>query len=93
MRCGDPRHDWAEWKNILDAAGIRDLRVHDGRHTTGTLLVESGVPLRVVMEILGHSSMRMTQRYTHVASPVAAAAATALGVTLWGDETAVTGSD
>lgn len=80
----DPRMDWEEWKDILEAAGIRDARVHDGRHTAGTLLIESGVSPRVVMEILGHSSMRMTQRYTHVGSVLANDAAKRMGDALWG---------
>ncbi|MFC8715796.1 tyrosine-type recombinase/integrase [Kitasatospora sp. NPDC057198] len=80
----DPRADWEEWKDILTAAGLRDARVHDGRHTAGTLLIESGVNPRVVMEILGHSSMRMMTRYTHVASALAADAASKMGDALWG---------
>lgn len=80
----DPRADWEEWKGILTAAGLRDARVHDGRHTAGTLLIESGVNPRVVMEVLGHSSMRMMTRYTHVGSALAADAASKMGDTLWG---------
>lgn len=80
----DPRTDWEEWKDILTTAGLRDARVHDGRHTAGTLLIESGVSPRVVMEILGHHSMRMMTRYTHVGSPLAADAASKMGKTLWG---------
>ncbi len=80
----DPRADWEEWKDILAAAALRDARVHDGRHTAGTLLIESGVSPRVVMEVLGHSSMRMMTRYTHVGSPLAADAAQRMGAALWG---------
>jgi len=58
--------------------------VHDGRHTAGTLLLEQGVNMRVVQEILGHSDLRATQRYTHVASPVARDAAARMGKALWG---------
>ena len=39
------------------------------------------------MELLGHSQMRVTQRYTHVASPLAEDAAARMGVALWGDST------
>ena len=34
--------DWAEWKALLKAAGIRDARVHDARHTAATLLLAQG---------------------------------------------------
>ncbi|WP_405677274.1 site-specific integrase [Streptomyces sp. NBC_01511] len=83
-RAIDPRHDWDDWKNILTAAGLRDARVHDGRHTAGTLMIESGISPRVVMEVLGHSSMRMMVRYTHVGSPLAQDAAERMGDALWG---------
>ncbi|MEV8636233.1 site-specific integrase [Streptosporangium sp. NPDC051023] len=57
--------DWEEWKAILVAANVREARVHDARHTAGTLLIEQGVHVRTVQEILGHSDIRLTQRYTH----------------------------
>lgn len=80
----DPRQDYDEWRAILDASGVAARRVHDGRHTAGTLLTESGVGLRVVMELLGHSQIRVTQRYTHVGSPLAEDAAAKMGHALWG---------
>ncbi|MDX3238469.1 tyrosine-type recombinase/integrase [Streptomyces sp. ME03-5709C] len=80
----DPRADYAEWQDILEASGVQAKRVHDGRHTAGTLLTESGVGIRVVMELLGHSQMRVTQRYTHVGSPLAEDAAAKMGDVLWG---------
>ncbi len=40
---------------------------------------EQGVHVRVVQEILGHSDIRLTQRYTHVASPAAQDAADRMG--------------
>jgi len=79
----DPRDDFVEWKALLAHAGVRDARLHDGRHTSATLLLEQGVDVRVVMEILGHSELRVTQRYTHVASPLAEEAARRMGQALW----------
>jgi hypothetical protein len=32
----DSRRDWQPWKDLLSAAGVRDFRVHDARHTLGT---------------------------------------------------------
>jgi integrase len=80
----DPRTDWDEWKALLASARIRDARVHDGRHTAATLLLEQGVHPRVVMEILGHSDIRLTERYSHVASPMARDAAARMNTALWG---------
>lgn len=79
----DPRDDWEEFKELLKEAGIRDSRVHDGRHTAGTLLMEQGVDIRTVMEILGHSQMSVTKRYLHVSTPMAQEAMRRMGDALW----------
>lgn len=46
-------------------AGIEDFHFHDLRHSAGTRLAEAGVHAVVIAEILGHSSLSMTKRYTH----------------------------
>jgi integrase len=80
----EPRRDWAEWKSILQAAGVHDARLHDARHTVATLLLEQGVDARVVMEILGHSQISLTQNtYQHVMPKVIADATERLGGVLF----------
>ena len=54
----DRRSDWEHWRALLTAAGVRQVRLHDGRHTAATLLLTAGVHPRVVMELLGHSQIR-----------------------------------
>ena len=55
------------FERILAKAGIPRRRFHDLRHTCATLLLAQGVPLRVVMETLGHSQMSTTADiYSHV---------------------------
>jgi integrase len=51
----DRAEGWKAWKALLREAGVRDGRLHDARHTAGSLLVEQGVHIRVVQEILGHA--------------------------------------
>ena len=50
----------------IKAAQIEDFRWHDLRHCAASYLVMAGVDMRTVAEILGHKTMQMTQRYTHL---------------------------
>lgn len=82
----DRHSDWDAWKALLKSAGVRDVRLHDGRHTAATLLLSAGVHPRVVMELLGHSQMRTTTDvYSHVLPALAREAADQMGRTLWGE--------
>jgi integrase len=76
--------DWRSWKAILRQAQVRDARVHDARHTAATLLIEQGVHIRVVQEVLGHTRVTTTERYTHVATLQMKDASERIGEALWG---------
>ena len=47
-------------------AGIKDFRQHDQRHTTASWMLMSGTELVTVRDMLGHSSIELTQRYAHL---------------------------
>lgn len=62
-RYGKLRH---EFENALKRAGIRNFRFHDLRHTFASELAMRGVDLRTIQDYLGHSTLRMTERYAHL---------------------------
>jgi integrase/recombinase XerC len=53
------------FRGISRALGT-SVTPHALRHTYATLLRQAGVPDRIAMDLLGHSSLQMLQRYSHV---------------------------
>jgi integrase len=54
-------------KRVCVRVGIRKISWHTLRHTTASHLAAEGVPMNVVKELLGHSSILMTSKYAHLA--------------------------
>ncbi|MER7439828.1 tyrosine-type recombinase/integrase [Micromonospora avicenniae] len=82
-----PRNDYRSFREIIRQAGLRQVRLHDLRHTAASVLLAQGVPARVVMEILGHSQISVTLNiYAHVAPEIAREAASRMEGALWSGE-------
>ena len=64
------------FERIANRAGVPRIRLHDIRHTHGTLLIKAGVPVKVVSERLGHGNPAFTiDTYQHVLPGMQAEAA------------------
>ena len=56
-------------KRICEKAGISPFTIHEMRHTFATKLIESGADIHTIKDLLGHSTIKVTERYLH-GSPV-----------------------
>jgi integrase len=54
------------WIRFVKKFGYAGVRLHDLRHSYATNLIDNGVPAAIVARQLGHTSTRMTDRYTHI---------------------------
>jgi site-specific recombinase XerD len=54
------------FEHAVQRAGLIDFKFHDLRHTFASRLVMAGADLPTVKELLGHKSIAMTLRYTHL---------------------------
>jgi site-specific recombinase XerD len=63
------------WCRVRARAGIKDVRIHDMRHTSASVAVASGQGLPMIGKLLSYSQVQTTARYAHLAGdPVRAAA-------------------
>lgn len=68
------------WGKIRDQAGLSRLTLHGLRHQFASFLVNSGRTLYEVQQILGHSTSKVTERYSHLSSATLQAAANSASV-------------
>ena len=54
------------WEEALSAAEIEDFRFHDLRHSAASYLAMSGATLAEIAEVLGHKTLAMVKRYSHL---------------------------
>lgn len=80
----DPDRVNREIQAITERAGLGRWTPHELRHSAASILLASNVPLKVVSEMLGHSSIRVTADvYGHLLEPARAEAAEAMASALW----------
>ncbi len=74
VRAGDAQHHSVpehNFKKLLARAALPPIRIHDLRHTAGTLMLAQSVPAPEVSRVLGHASVDIAHRlYAHAVSQV-----------------------
>jgi len=55
------------WDKVRKQANLANVRLHDLRHTYASWAISSGASIYDVQKLLGHSDIKMTQRYAHIA--------------------------
>jgi len=63
---GPYEHFDAHWYSALKAADIEDFHFHDLRHTTASMLAAQGASLLEIADVLGHKTLAMVKRYSHL---------------------------
>jgi integrase len=75
----DPSSFWKALREATEAAGLGHWHPHELRHSAASLLLAQGVPLKVISETLGHSSIAVTADvYGHLLDDARAEAAAAM---------------
>jgi integrase len=74
----------ARWSSVRESAGLADFKWHDLRHSCASLLAQNNATLVQIAEQLGHKSLSMTMRYSHLVQGAAIPAHAALDAKLRG---------
>jgi integrase/recombinase XerD len=56
------------WTRVKLRAGVKDVRIHDLRHTFASWWIQKGGDMMALRDMLGHADLRMTERYAHLNS-------------------------
>ncbi len=67
------------FQNACKLAGLKDFRFHDLRHTFGSYLGMQGENAFVIKKLMGHKTLAMTDRYTHINEPTLRSAVDKVG--------------
>lgn len=55
-----------QWEKVIEKSGLKDFRFHDLRHTAASYLAMNGATLMELSHILGHKTLQMVKRYSHL---------------------------
>ncbi len=75
----------AAWQGAREQAELKDFRFHDLRHSAASQFLESGATLAQLAEILGHKTLQMVKRYSHLSDEHAAGLVERMNERVFGD--------
>jgi integrase len=73
------------WQNAVKRAGLKDFRFHDLRHSAASYLAMNGATLTEIAEVLGHKTLAMVKRYSHLTEQHTAAVVSRMNERVFGD--------
>ena len=73
------------WRKLRDEAGLRDVRLHDLRHSYASLALRSGQTVLTIGRLLGHGNPETTLKYIHLADESVRAAVEGVASVLGGE--------
>ncbi len=82
----DPTRDWRAFKELCVMAGVPAKRLHDLRHSAATMMLASDLDLRTAGQVLGHSQLVLTARYSHILADRRSVAAARIEAALFGTD-------
>lgn len=74
------------WRNAVKKAGLEDFRFHDLRHSAASYLAMNGATLTEIADVLGHKTLAMVKRYSHLTEQHTAAVVTRMNEKVFGDD-------
>lgn len=74
----------APWLEAAKAAGIEDFKFHDLRHSAASYMLMSGATLGEIAELLGHKTLQMVKRYSHLSEAHAAGVVARMNARIFG---------
>jgi integrase len=73
------------WERVLKEAEIEDFRFHDLRHSAASYLAMNGASLAEIAAVLGHKTLQMVKRYSHISDPHTANVVAKMNKNIFGD--------
>ncbi len=75
------------WTTALDHAGLKNFRFHDLRHSAASYLAMNGATTIEIAAVLGHKTLQMVKRYSHLANSHTSTVVTAMNEKIFGANT------